>query len=164
MPKQKDTSPAAQLPDWAAVETAYHQGGQTVIELCADFNITRQQLYAAAKAGNWPKRRQRKQLKRTTSTDQSRNHRHTLKEALEFITMELMQRLKARTIETSEDHDKDARTLSSLVRSYEKLQQLDDTARQTTLKEANNKRADIKDADEERRQIAARLEKLIKGL
>lgn len=78
--------------------------------------------------------------------------------------MELMERLKIRTEESAEDHDKDARTLASLVRSYEKLQQIEGLARSSLAEEANSKRADKKNADQQRREIAARLEKLIKGL
>lgn len=78
--------------------------------------------------------------------------------------MELMHRLKSRTQEASEDHDKEARTLASLVRSYEKLLQLGDLDRKQKAEAALKKRADKQHADEERRQIAARLEKLIKGL
>lgn len=78
--------------------------------------------------------------------------------------MELMERIKTRTEESAEDHDKDARTLASLVRSYEKLHQLEGLTRVSDTEEANKKRADKKNADQQRREIAARLEKLIKGL
>jgi hypothetical protein len=54
--------------------------------------------------------------------------------------------------------------LASLVRSYEKLQQIEGLARSSLAEEANSKRADKKNADQQRREIAARLEKLIKGL
>lgn len=78
--------------------------------------------------------------------------------------MDLMQRIQQRTIESEADHDKDARTLSSLVRTYEKLKEM------KTYKPSNQKgeqkHPPIKKADEDakRREIATSLEKLIQGL
>lgn len=79
--------------------------------------------------------------------------------------MDLMQRIQKRTIESEADHDKDARTLSSLVRTYEKLKEMK-TSSQSSSQKGGQKHLTINKADEDakRREIATSLEKLIQGL
>lgn len=77
--------------------------------------------------------------------------------------MELIQRIRKSGGTDDAAHEKDARTLSSLVRTYEKLKQMEsDSARKAQQK--LNEQTDNVSANERRRNLAARLEKLIKTL
>lgn len=78
--------------------------------------------------------------------------------------MDLMHRIQTRSNETSADHDKDARTLSSLVRTYEKLKDIKAISEGPANRDQQNQTDTKGDPDDQRRQIAARLEKLINAL
>lgn len=169
--------------NWIEIQKAYEDKTQTVKEICEQYNLKQSELYKYAKENNWPLRSKKKKnfsSKQTELSKKESQNRHlktltnkqtqlrkpteTLQDALEFITMDLMQRIQQRTIESEADHDKDARTLSSLVRTYEKLKEM------KTSKSSNQKgeqqHPPIKKADEDakRREIATSLEKLIQGL
>ena len=163
---------------WSKIQTAYEEGNQTVKQICHDYKIKQTELYKHAKENNWPLRTKQKRKANSnehsaiekstilvTSETEIRKPTETLQDALEFITMDLMQRIQKRTIESEADHDKDARTLSSLVRTYEKLKEMK-TSSQSSSQKGGQKHLTINKADEDakRREIATSLEKLIQGL
>lgn len=151
-----------------------------VKELCIKYGISKAILYKLAKENNWPQRSVSRTIKKVNSTNSDvkkrkvkqniNDHKHTqptstLEEALEFITMDLMHRIKIRTAESSDDHDKDARTLSSLVRTYEKLKDIKQNKASPIEKDnLNNSSVKKSNQDTKRREIATSLEKLIQGL
>lgn len=79
--------------------------------------------------------------------------------------MDLMHRIRRRSAESSTDHDRDARTLSSLVRTYEKLKTIEaESSAIARNKELSDQTKTDQSADQRRRDLAARLEKLIKRI
>lgn len=157
----------ASAPAWPAIRAAYEAGKQPVAEICTAFGITRQSLYKTARAENWPRRAAQKQpaLKSANQPRQVKTlpaHK-TLKDALEFITMDLMQRIN-QTKTTSDGFEKEARTLSSLVRTYEKLKAIEDGDLVKEQKQRRDQNEHDETANQRRRHLAARLEKLIKTL
>ena len=91
-------------------------------------------------------------------------HTQTLREALEFITMDLMHHIKERCREEG-NYEREARTLSSLVRTYEKLTNIEaERIEAPPMKEVSDQKRNDETADGRRRELAARLEKLIQGL
>ncbi len=163
---------------WSKIQIAYEEGKLTVKQICNDNKIKQAELYKHAKENNWPLRSKQKSkanAKKQSAIELSsaaipteiklRKPTETLQEALEFITMDLMQRIQKRTKESEADHDKDARTLSSLVRTYEKLKEMKATSLSSNQK-GDQKHLTINKADEDtkRREIATSLEKLIQGL
>ena len=177
---------------WSEVQQAYETGSETVAKLCQRHGLTPKQLYRHAKTANWQMRTQRKQKKKSNKSRQIHaaacEHRgqnktpeeqqgikasqpsqtQTLREALEFITMDLMHHIQQRCHESQQQdqhYEREARTLSSLVRTYEKLLTLEtESAAPPPMKELSDQTKTDKTADGRRRELAARLEKLIKGL
>lgn len=159
------------------IRTDYLSKDIKVKDLCLKHDISKATLYKFAKENNWPQRTASKNinnpkpgLKSCKVKQVKIDLKHaeptsTLEEALEFITMDLMHRIKMRTAETSDDHDKDARTLSSLVRTYEKLKDIQQSKASPIEKDSlNNSSATKTNQVTKRREIASSLEKLIKGL
>lgn len=169
---------------WQAIEKDYQDLSISIKEVCQRHNIKRTELYKHAREEAWQLRSKKKkanqqkvqklQEKNKRSQDQTIKAQQpvtTLQDALEFITMDLMQRIKMRSQECDADHDKDARTLSSLVRTYEKLQEIKtDTHFSNKSKAFKNKGEQTNfpdhkiNEDAKRREIATNLEKLIQGL
>lgn len=169
---------------WDAIEKDYQDLSISVQELCKHYNIKRTNLYKHAREQGWQLRSKKKkavQPKRTKQQEKKSRRQDkkvkaqqpvtTLEDALEFITMDLMQRIKMRSQECDADHDKDARTLSSLVRTYEKLQEIKTDTHISNKSKAFKKigeQTNFPDnkinEDAKRREIATNLEKLIQGL
>lgn len=169
---------------WQAIEKDYQDLSLSIKEVCQRHDIKRTELYKHAREEAWQLRSKKKKANQQTSQKlQEKNKRSqdqiikaqqpvtTLQDALEFITMDLMQRIKVRSQECDADHDKDARTLSSLVRTYEKLQEIKtDTHFSNKNKSSSNKGEQTNfpdnklNEDAKRREIATNLEKLIQGL
>lgn len=183
--KLKNRQDAISTPDWPAIRSAYEGHEGTITALCRAHGIKPYQLYAKARKAGWRLRKQSQPktnahtLKKPTANPKQTSDtgptglpapkpeppspQATLREALEFITMELIQRIRKSGGTDDAAHEKDARTLSSLVRTYEKLKQMEsDSARKAQQK--LNEQTDNVSANERRRNLAARLEKLIKTL
>ena len=163
---------------WQAIEKDYQDLSISIKEVCQRHNIKRTELYKHAREEAWQLRSKKKkanqqkvqklQEKNKRSQDQTIKAQQpvtTLQDALEFITMDLMQRIKMRSQKSDADHDKDARTLSSLVRTYEKLQEIKTISKSSNKKGEQTNFPDNKiNEDAKRREIATNLEKLIQGL
>ena len=94
---------------WSKIQTAYEEGNQTVKQICHDYKIKQTDLYKHAKENNWPLRTKQKRKANSnehsviekstilvTSETEIRKPTETLQDALEFITMDLMQRIQKR--------------------------------------------------------------------
>lgn len=162
--------------DWASIEADYQNADLTVSSICKNHGITSSALYKAAKAKGWALRSRLKtrkhktrQLKAGHASEQI-NPTSPIDEALEYITMELMHRIRQSSSKVDADHDKDARTLSSLVRTYEKLKDIrtanpaPTNKNEAATKDQQTHHKPQQDADSRRKEIAASLEKLINGL
>ncbi len=164
--------------DWQGIEKAYLAGKHSVAHICQQFGLKPHQLYSKAKTSGWEMRSKTKSKKRPQKAGQEKKTPSkpiglgatkgasvcALHETLEFITMDLMQRISDRRQDTSADHEKDARTLSSLVRTYEKLKTIAAKNDATSIKEPGDHTTSDQSAQQRRAEIAARLEKLVKGL
>lgn len=164
--------------DWQGIKEAYLAGKHSVAHICQQFGLKPHQLYSKAKTCSWQMRSQTKPKTRPQKAGQQKKtpskptglgaNKGTsvcaLHETLEFITMDLMQRISERSQDTSADHEKDARTLSSLVRTYEKLKTIAAKNDATSTKEPGDHTTSDQSAQQRRAEIAARLEKLVKGL
>lgn len=169
---------------WQAIEKDYKDLSLSIKEVCQRHNIKRSELYKHAREEAWQLRSKKKKAnQQKVQKLQEKNSRSqeqiieaqqpvtTLEDALEFITMDLMQRIKMRSQECDADHDKDARTLSSLVRTYEKLQEIKTDTHISNKSKALKKKGEQTNfpdqkinEDAKRREIATNLEKLIQGL
>jgi len=156
---------------WSEIKTKYETGEVSIAQLCKLYGVTRYQINKHAKQAAWVLRSKPIKQKRSLKLNASKAARlsypttGTLRETLEFITMELMDRIAQESAQTNVNHDRDARTLSSLVRTYEKLKSIEAQSVATAPpKELSDRKKSYKQADERRADSAARLEKLIKGL
>jgi len=125
--------------DWAALREAYVDGTQSISEICDRFKLTRSTLYARIRAEGWPLRCDRcdtaalfaQPASGAAGAGPARTERLVgrLFSALERQMSEIELRLNG----SARDRDaamreRDARTLSSLVRTLEKLRALDAAA------------------------------------
>jgi len=159
---------------WSEIKTKYETEIISIAQLCKLYGVTRYQINKHAKQAAWVMRSKPTNHKNTKKSFQSNASKAvrsgvpttgTLREALEFITMELMDRIAKESAQTTANHDRDARTLSSLVRTYEKLKTIEaESAATAPTKELSDQKQSYEQADERRADIAQRLEKLIKGL
>ena len=167
---------------WAAVRTDYENPAFSLDEICVRHGLTRSQFYRYRKANNWPKRIKaaarpnRPSVKKKQRTTQ-RPARHSGKlqrriamidrlyavleqelqdfENTEFSDMEVQTSAARRA-----DRERSARTLTSLIRSFDKICEFDDKARQAS-QPARTEDESTGDADGLRREIAQRLERLL---
>ncbi len=157
--------------DWAAIARDYAAGTLRVDDLCILHGVAWSVLYRRIKSEGWPLRNE--------SGRRARRHlRPDLTKRL-LVALELkMTQFEKRMIEagapvTSADSERDARTLNTLVRLFEKLKGFGEKAAASTRSRAATQAAgdpaasagkDAHDADRLRQELAQRLEKLRAGL
>jgi len=152
---------------WAAVAADYADGALTVAQICARYEITQNALYAQAKKQGWPRRRAR--YKTGMPAGRRRGPRRTLiarlYRALEQKMSEFETRL-ADGAQTAADSERDARTLNTMVRLFERLGVLEEKASagraQDNAKPGGSSADDdiAADARALREDLARRLERL----
>lgn len=152
-------------PDWDAIEREYAANEVTVDGICAVHGITRWQLYHRARNYGWPLRR---------SSSLAARHRiqtefaHRLMTALDLKMTQFENRIAEAG--SAADSERDARTLNTLVRLFEKLKGLSAPAAKTGVRvatlvrraptaAASTERRDY-EADKLRNELAQRLERL----
>lgn len=104
-------------PDWAGARAAYCAGDGSVSQIVARFGVTRRTLYKRIREENWPRR-----SKWTPARQEPLGER--LRVVVERQLALLEQRLVASAPAGGGDaaqRERDARTVSALVRIYEKL-------------------------------------------
>lgn len=148
---------------WAAVAADYAAGELTVAEICTRYGITPKALYTRAREQGWRLRRGRAQ---TAASPPKRPRRgpHAarkaliarLYQALEHKMSEFESRLP-NGAQTAADHERDTRTLNTMVRLFERLSALDEKAGAAS----GDDRGDLNgDARALREDLARRLERL----
>jgi hypothetical protein len=131
---------------WEQVRAAYVDTKNTVVEICQQFGIRHQDLYARRSAESWPLRDKRKSdsLRRapasTSGNDAPAPHTATSRAAraalilrlynvidLKLTQMEkLMSEPKPDGEQTSSaDHERETRTITGLVRNFEHVTEMD---------------------------------------
>lgn len=114
-------------PDWAAVRQAYCYGDMTVREICHEYGISDRQLYKRKREENWPDRPRGGARPKTLFALGDR-----LRRVVERQLFHLEQRLtsdQAPPEGSATQRERDARTMSALVRIYEKLIALNNDAK-----------------------------------
>lgn len=167
----EDTSP-----DWAVIADAYARGPLTVAQICAKFGISRGALYRQVRRLNWPMRQQPVTSRRRRPVRRQRGGRGAaspqegrsgmvsrLYEALEQRMTELEARM-AQGRRTAAECERDARTLNTLVRLFERLSNMEAKVR-AGAGEADPASAQLlgQDAEQIRRDLARRLDRLRAG-
>lgn len=156
--------------DWDRIEQAY-RGSEPLADVGARYGITMQKIVAHARREDWPLRGARK-----TKTLRGAGHAHKTKQASAAALMKRLTRLVEQQIDdiekrlkrkaASQDHERDARTLSNLTRTLDKLIELKRSAEADRAARARAKRDDRKatgsDRDEDalRADLAGRLARL----
>jgi hypothetical protein len=111
-----------ETPDWDAVARDYAAGLLTVSEICARHGVSRATLYNRAKIEGWPLRHG------ATVIVQRRTQAGLTKRLLAALDTKMKQ-FESRMSEsaggeTAADGERDARTLNTLVRLFEKLKEI----------------------------------------
>ena len=151
-------------PDEAAIERAYAEGEATVSEILARFGISKSKLYRLADAGGWPRR-----VKRTPSAKEMTGARLALVRRLyrrfERHLEEAEQRHAALGLkEADEVAERDARTMSILARTLEKVIEIDEeTGRPDAGKGADAPPMDERDVEKMRAELARRFARLARS-
>jgi hypothetical protein len=165
---------SADRPDWAAIAHDYAESTLTVPELCALHSVSSSGLYHRANLDGWTKR---SAARRAAAAHRPPPPRHPQGEA--DLARRLLTALdhKMRAFETrmtqaaaapitAADSERDARTLNTLVRLFDKLKGFGAKAVAGAGAPAANRPAgkDIYDADSFRHDLARRLERLRDGI
>lgn len=163
-PRRLTISPDPIPRDWAAIALAYAARTSTVDEICAAHDISRSTLYNFAREAGWDLRcaSSVSELRRRRARDLAFAER--LMRALDRKMTAFENRL-AEGDASAADSERDARTLNTLVRLFEKLKSLDEKAvRRSPVATAPTPDAkDAIDADSLRHRLAQRLAKLRAG-
>lgn len=154
------------------------QGSESVKQICERFNITQQQLYKQARDKEWPLRSQQKQAP-------AKSHKHNVHANVEHLNIkhrrkEMIARLydvldqKLNIIEErlvmpndieGAENERQARTLASLIRLFDKLVEIeaDEANSQKNNKSQQEVAEDIDDTERLREDLAKRLTRLQGG-
>jgi hypothetical protein len=178
LPSPPASRPCETAAGWDAIERDYTANELTVDEICATHGVTRSQLYHRARNCGWQLR---------LSNSPAARHRVETEFATRLTTaLDLkMTQFETRIAEagSAADNERDARTLNTLVRLFEKLQRLGSHATKTGVRVATLARfprsgaaagrasaaaassadttsKDAHDADRLRTDLAQRLERL----
>ena len=146
---------------WAAVAADYAAGDLTVAQLCTRYGITRKALYARAKKQGWPLRRPGRQT-RAHHAKPAYPARKALIARLYEALEQKMSEFEARRpdgAQTAADHERDTRTLNTMVRLFERLGALEEKAKagETASRTDGDVNADARSLRED---LARRLERL----
>jgi len=149
---------------WAAIAAAYAAGDLTVAQICTRYGISKNALYARARKQGWPKRRAGPQSRqrRGKSPPARQSARQALIARLYRALEQKMSELETRVgdgAQTVADHERETRTLNTMVRLFERLGALEEKAKADDV--ASRDDVDISaDARSLRKDLARRLERL----
>lgn len=162
-PSLTSTNPA---PDWQAIAQDYAERLLSVEEICLLHDIGPKRLYQRIKDEGWPGRRKPNKYSANRVLASAADMPNRLLRALDMKMTELENRMAAGTEPpTAADCERNARTLNTLVGLFEKLR------KQAALDQAPGQKASggavspagARDADELRRELAERLQRLNRG-
>jgi hypothetical protein len=122
----QDTLPESAEPDWDAIALDYAASALTVEAICAAHRITQSRLYRRARRDGWPMRSERSRGHgRSKAQRAEADLVARLLAALDAKMKQYESRLgKTSRAASSADAERDARTLSTLVRLAERLKSL----------------------------------------
>lgn len=148
---------------WAAIAADYAAGELTVAEICTRYGITHKALYTRAREQGWRLRSGRAQTAASAPKRWRRGPHAARKaliarlyQALEHKMSEFESRL-CEGAQTAADHERDTRTLNTMVRLFERLSALDEKASPAS----GDDRSDLNgDARTLREDLARRLDRL----
>ena len=151
---------------WAAVAADYVAGELTVAQICTRYGISQKALYEQVKKQGWPLRSAGGQ-----SSCDVRKHRRGAKTARKALIARLYRALEQKMSEfesrlddgaqTAADHERDTRTLNTMVRLFERLSALDEKGRDKKASAVKDAGAGVNaDARAMREDLARRLERL----
>lgn len=153
---------------WAAIARDYAAGALTVAEICTLHNVSASALYRRAAQEGWKMRRE------TGTASSGRTQGAGLADRLLIALDQKMTEFENRMTQgggaTAADSERDARTLNTLVRLFDKLKgfgtkgEADGKAAASLPHAATAAGKDAHDADRLRHDLAQRLEKLREGL
>jgi len=150
---------------WAAVAADYAAGKLTVAQICTQYGITRKALYAHAREQGWPLRSGR--VRRSAGGAGRRREPHTARKALIARLYKALERKMSQFesrlpngAQTAADHERDTRTLNTMVRLFERLSALDEKAETGGASGHDNSVGVNADARALREDLARRLERL----
>ncbi len=155
--------------DWAAVAHDYAAGELTVAALCALHGVSKSALYRQAEIDGWakraPHRKRRRLVPRPLPNTGKRIRSKTLARRLLLALDHKMTDFETRIADgpaTASDSERDARTLNTLVRLFEKLERFTGKRGSRTTAPAGSAATtkDTDDADRLRGELARRLETL----
>ncbi len=147
---------------WAAVAADYADGKLTVAEICARHGITHKALYAQAKRQGWPLRRTGRPAPLSGGRPKSQQPRQALIARLYKALEKKMSEFESRQpngAQTAADHERETRTLNTMVRLFERLAALEEKAR-TDDAASRDDGGVTADARALREDLAQRLERL----
>ncbi len=162
------TSPAPAHRDWAVIAHDYASGALTVAEICTLHGVSASMLYRRAAQEGWQMRH--KPASATRGREDGNRMAARLLFALDQKMTEFENRMAQGGVATAADSERDARTLNTLVRLFEKLKGFGgkgETDAKTAAAPAHTSTSageHAHDADRLRNDLAQRLEKLREGL
>jgi len=157
--------------DWAAVRRAYSAGDVSIIDICQTHGISAGRLYRRLKKEDWPRRG-------PVRTAASKTHKQIHKSKIERLYLlldRLMKEIEMEPIRAANeegaggagtaDRERSARTLSSLIRSFEKIKELEaeELARVQETGDDEINEADQKEAEDLRIILQERFADLSKA-
>ena len=164
---------SADLRDWGAIAHDYAASALSVPELCALYSVSKSVLYRRINRNGWIKRSaKRRAAAHRPPTPRRPNGEEKLARRLLKALDHKMKELETRMTQadaapaTAADSERDARTLGTLVRLFDRLKGIGAKAAGVTGAPAAGRTAgkDHHDADRVRRDLARRLEKLRDGI
>ncbi len=148
--------------DWTAVARDYAVAGYSIADVCARHGVSRSAFYRRKKT--WDIRTDAAPTKPAPPQPKlSRNLLKRLTQALDDKMTKFEERLQCAEPQSSADHEREARTLHSLLRMFERVSELSEDARRARSATETVAKGIDADADALRRQLAARLDKLRGG-
>ncbi len=126
---------------WPEIRRAYIEANEPVSKICDRFGISTSSLYSRARGENWPRRKKAgKAVKSSGLSGQAQQDElvarlyDTLRQQMTAIETRLQSMPDLDDNNATATAERDARTLSTLVRTLEKLTELQDSALKASAK------------------------------
>lgn len=153
---------------WAAVAADYVADKLTVPQICARHGVSRAALYRQVRKGGWPRRLRLRSARSGArgAGGKPDNSRRALIARLYQVLERTMTEFEARlavSAQTGTDHERDARTLNTMVRLLERLSALEEKGGEGKAAARDDGGAVTADAPALREDLARRLERLRPG-
>jgi transposase-like protein len=148
--------------DWTEIALQYARGVLAVREICENFGISTSALYRRARREGWPSRKNSSRQIEQDLPDAEDTMTARLYRALDRKLGVIEQRIaKSDTGEVSmspSDNERDARTLNSLMRLYERLNEIE--GRNPIAEPSTDTEVEPNDAEQTRKELAQRFARL----